>query len=247
MDYYPPYLANYMTTIKNSIMWSSIVFHCASTDARILCAKLSTSDTSACSGAFGNFTSSPTVSPRVSPTVSPSQLSSSSPSVSPTVSPSSSVAVPTVSPSSSPSNPSSRPTTVPTISSTSQYCATFQSSQSSGASGYFAMEISNGVAKYSYSVDLRNFSLSSSCSGISTTGLKVHLHQMWSNTSTTSSGGATYCGSGLTGGHYDPTYACSGSSQYSKSVCSQLSRTSTKGYNYGCNSTVYGSGNYASW
>jgi hypothetical protein len=190
-----------MKTIKNANMWSSIIFHCASTDARLLCAELSTTDTAACSTVFETFTPVPTVAPSPAPTI-----------------------------------PSSE-----------KYCATFRSNQAADANGYFAMEISNGIAKYAYNIDLTKFALSSSCSTLSSSGLKFHLHSYWKNSSSSSSAGSTYCGKSLTGGHYDPTLACGASSESSSTGCTYLGRTSSKGYTYSCNSTVYGSGDYAAW
>jgi len=188
-------------TVKNSMQWSSIIFHCASTDARLLCAKLSTTDNTACSTAFETFTPVPTAVPSPAPTI-PSSV---------------------------------------------KYCATFRSNYAADANGFFAMEIIDGVAKYAYNVNLTHFALSSTCSGLSSKGLKFHLHSYWKNSSASSSAGSTYCGATLTGGHYDPKLACSASSQSSSTGCANLGRTSSKGYLYSCNSTVYGSGDYAAW
>jgi hypothetical protein len=72
VDYYPPIIANYKTDIKNSIMWSSIVFHCGdSTSTRLFCADLSTVDTDACAAAFSSFDTSPTAMPTLMPSIAP--------------------------------------------------------------------------------------------------------------------------------------------------------------------------------
>eukprot|EP01035_Chromulina_nebulosa_P020958 gene20958-27162_t len=189
IDYLPAYIANYKTSIKNAIMWSSIVFHCGANNNRLLCASFSNTDTAACSSAFSSFSLSPTVSPTTfqSPTISPTSL-------------------------------------VPTTTN-SQYCATIRQNQTSDASGYFAIQIKDGIALYSYNLNLNNFSLASSCP--------------------LTNGGSTYCGTSYTGGHYDPNFACSSSSQEISSGCKYLNRTSSSGYTYTCNTTVYGKGDYS--
>lgn len=214
VDYDPPYIANYMTTLKNSPAWSSIVFHCASTDARLLCGKLSTTDISACTAAYRQFSAASTPPPSLSPaTVLVSPL----------------------------------PTAGPTVSTTAQYCGTFRAEEAGDASGYFAMKISNGEAKYSFDVDLTSFALTSACPTLLTSGLKYHIHSYWKNTTVSSSAGSKYCGSSFTGGHYDPNYACSASSQGASSGCVNLNRTSSRGYSYTCNTTINSAGEYSEW
>lgn len=214
VDYYPPWIANYASTIKNSPPWTSVVFHCAATDARLLCGKLSTTDVSACAEGFASFSQS-----------------ASSPSAAPSTSSGLVSAFPTASP--------SAPTT-------SKYCATFRANEASDASGYFAMEVSDGTAKYSYSLNLASFGATGGCS-LSSSGLKYHLHSYWINTTSTSSAGSTYCGKSLTGGHYDPYFACSSVSQSIGTSCVSLGRTSSSGYVYSCNTTAYGMGDYSVW
>ncbi len=108
------------------------------------------------------------------------------------------------------------------------------------------MQISNGQALYSYDLNLNNFSLASTCP-LSSGGLKYHIHSYWTNTSVTSSAGSVFCGSTYTGGHYDPNFGCSSSSQESSTSCSSLNRTSAKGYTYTCNTTIYYDGDYSEW
>ncbi len=199
-------------------MWSSIVFHCGSTDTRLLCAQLSKTDTTACSSAFATFKSA--TSPTISPTPTPSDV----PSVS--------------------VSPTKTPTT--SGSSSTKFCATFSNSQASGATGYFAMEIIDGYARYSYNLNLTSFTLASTCS-LSSGGLKYHIHSYWTNTSVSSAAGPTSCGSSYLGGHYDPNYACSASSQQITSGCVNLGRTSSQGYTYSCNTTSYNEGYYSNW
>jgi len=126
-----------------------------------------------------------------------------------------------------------------------QYCATINPAEAAGADGYVALNIADGVAKYSFNLDLNNYDLPttgdySSCS-LATSGLKYHVHSYWLN-STYDSAANAYCGASISGGHFDPNLACSGSSQYASSLCMDLSRTSTAGYTYTCNTTLYNSG-----
>ena len=157
-------------------------------------------------------------------------------------------AVPTSNPTPSIS-PSSTPAPTNLGQETEQYCATLNAGQAGGASGYFALQLSGGEAKYAYNVDLTNFEyLSGICSSsLATGGLKYHIHAYWKNTTTTSSAGSGYCGSALTGGHYDPNFGCSSASQNAAGGCTSLSRTAALGYTYSCNSTVYGAGEYSDW
>lgn len=141
--------------------------------------------------------------------------------------------------------PTVNPTTLNVIS-YQQYCATFNPNQADNATGYFALEINNGVGIYQFEVDLTHFESLGSCS-LSNSGLNWYIYSSWANTSAAASAGSSYCNSNYTGGHYDPNYACSTSSQNSNSLCNQLQRTSSNGYVYTCNPTVYGSGNYSEW
>ena len=75
-------------------------------------------------------------------------------------------------------------------------------------------------------------------------GLTYHVHSFWTNSSTTSSANS-YCGPSYTGGHYDPSLACSSASEDSKTSCVSLGRTVDKGYTYPCNSEDFAQGNLA--
>ena len=124
------------------------------------------------------------------------------------------------------------------------YCATIQSNTASGASGYFSAKIYNGTGSYYFYLDLTHFN-TGTCD--LTKGLTYHFHTYWKNTSVTSSS-HTYCGSGFTGFHFDPNFACGPNSQDANTgKCAALGRTatSTPPYIYSCNTTNYKNGRYA--
>lgn len=130
-------------------------------------------------------------------------------------------------------------------SSQDMYCASFSPNHADGVSGYFAMLAGNGYASYSFELNLTNSGILAQCP-VATVGLEYHIHTYWKNSSVSSSAGSTYCGSSYTGGHYDPTFACSASSQNLAS-CKSLNRTSSVGYTYTCNSTIYEKGDFSEW
>jgi len=119
------------------------------------------------------------------------------------------------------------------------YCATISSSSAPGASGYFQLDIVNGTSTHEFYLDLSQFSTTCDLS----LGLTYHIHSYWKNT-TTSSGTNGYCGSGYTGGHFDPNLACGPASEDASSSCSSLGRTSSSGYTYGCSKTLFKAGQY---
>lgn len=129
------------------------------------------------------------------------------------------------------------------LSSGDQYCGTISPSEANGASGYYAMEIQNGMAEHSFSVDLTDFSSSVYCPLSSQIGLNYRIHSYW--VSSQASAGASSCSHTYTGGSYDPFYACSSSSANVNSRCTSLKMTVTKGYTYYCNSTSFSSGQYS--
>lgn len=113
-----------------------------------------------------------------------------------------------------------------------KYCAIFDKA-SSGASGYFGIEIFNNTAYYSYSLDLSNFQ-STNCD--LDVGLNYYLTTKW----TASAGSSSTCDLNAVGGHYDPTLACSPESVHavrSPNVCALLNRTSNS-FRYTCNQKV---------
>jgi len=123
---------------------------------------------------------------------------------------------------------------------TTSYCATINSTTSSGASGYFAMKVDPGYATYSFYLDLSNFIDSAGvCSSNNiASGLNYHIHTYWQNTEKSSYG--TSCSSSYTGGHYDPYLACASASQSYSTSCASLGRTSSS---YICSSSLFASGN----
>lgn len=136
---------------------------------------------------------------------------------------------------------------IPTLATaTSCYTAKLDPSSSSGASGFFQMEYAaNSRATYTYNLDLTSFTgFASTCNP--SNGLTYHAHSFWTN-STSDSGANAFCGASYTGGHYDPSLACSGSSEDIKANCVALGRTADKGYVYAnqCNSAAYAAGNQA--
>mmetsp|Transcript_3963 Transcript_3963/g.6202 ORF Transcript_3963/g.6202 Transcript_3963/m.6202 type:complete len:286 (-) Transcript_3963:202-1059(-) len=126
-----------------------------------------------------------------------------------------------------------------------QFCATFDSIDAAGATGWFNMNINNGTAVYSFSIDLTNYD-EGSCDLSS--GMSYHIHTYWNNNSV-SSGANAYCGLSYTGNHFDPNLACSQASEDSGSggLCEDLGRTatSTPPYEYSCNTSNYENGRYA--
>lgn len=123
-----------------------------------------------------------------------------------------------------------------------QFCASITSGESAGAEGYVALQIENGIAQYSFELDLSGYNYETLCPNINL-GISYHIHTLWTNTTT--SGANAYCGAGYTGGHYDPNFACSNSSSAIKTSCVELQRTWAQGYRYACNSTSYKAGHYS--
>jgi len=117
-----------------------------------------------------------------------------------------------------------------------KYCATISPSEALGASGYFAMDISNGVGKYAYYLDISQ--MSTYYCQYPSQGLAYHLHSYWLFYYYAQSGaGWQACSSTITGGHYDPYYACSAASQEFLYNCKYLKQTYKDGYEYTCNET----------
>jgi hypothetical protein len=153
----PPIATNYMASDSVSQPWASIVFHCPiipvglTSPPRLLCAKLSPA----------------TVAVTVSPTPIPSVASSLAATVPVTVSP---TPTPSVASSLAPVY------SVPYNSYEKQFKSTFLPSESSGASGSFALSIDrDGKRFYQWSLNLTNFvSLIPGCSNsiIQANGLK---------------------------------------------------------------------------
>jgi hypothetical protein len=127
----------------------------------------------------------------------------------------------------------------------SKYCASIDSTTASGASGYFSIQFSPGLANYSYLLDLTHFDAGTCDLSL---GLTYHIHSYWTNTSVSSSANS-FCGTGSTyaGGHFDPNLACGPNSQDASGLCVNLGRTSTSvpAYTYSCSPSNYQSGRYA--
>ena len=126
------------------------------------------------------------------------------------------------------------------ILSSSEYCATISGEEASGASGYVALKVGDGSAQYAFDLDLSDFSTTCDL----TNGLTYHVHSFWNNGTTVSSAD-DFCGSSYTGGHYDPNFACSGSSQSASDQCVSINRTASQGYTYSCSTSNYDLGRYS--
>ena len=136
---------------------------------------------------------------------------------------------------------------LPTLASaTTCYTALLDPASASGASGSFQMEyVANSRATYTYKLDLTSFTgYASTCNP--SNGLSYHAHSYWTN-ATADAGANALCGAAYTGGHYDPSLACSTASEDIKTSCVSLGRTTDKGYVYSnqCNSVAYAAGNQA--
>jgi hypothetical protein len=136
-------------------------------------------------------------------------------------------------------------TSIETVNNTNaKFCASFSSEATTGVSGYFAMMIQSGVAKYAFNLDLASLTNDQGCD-VATSGLKYHIHSYWMNDTSSSTYGPDYCGSA--GGHYDPALACSTSSEYSSSICPAINRTVATGYSYTCSPTIFSAGDFPEW
>jgi hypothetical protein len=94
----------------------------------------------------------------------------------------------------------------------------------------------------SHTISLDVTSIQADLTAISSTcisgGLKYHIHQKWTHTDASYKVGSTDCGAGPTGGHYDPTLACSGVTDnalcFSKGGCVNGSSLGMDGTTYSC-------------
>jgi hypothetical protein len=137
--------------------------------------------------------------------------------------------------------PSAAPTKAPTAPTTpAQYCANILPNQADGASGFAALQIAKGQAKYDFTLNLENFATTCNLA----MGLKYHVHSYWNNATSNSASGSTLCGAAIAGGHYDPNFACSVYSQEISTGCVELNRV-TPNYYYACNSSLYNQGSYS--
>jgi len=115
-----------------------------------------------------------------------------------------------------------------------QFCATIDAEQAGGASGYVALQIGNGAGEYMFELDLSEFDTECDLNY----GLTYAIHSFWLSENTSSWSCAQ------TGGHYDPNFACSTSSQSILAGCVDLGRIPPT-YNYSCSSTLYRSEKYS--
>ena len=108
-----------------------------------------------------------------------------------------------------------------------QWCAELDPAHASQATGFISLNIdaTTGQGQYFIELDLSNVDMSTlnpSCD--LTKGLSYHVHSYWDNfASGVTSASGSDCVGANTGGHYDPTLACSGASQ-NLTACNRLSR-----------------------
>ena len=109
--------------------------------------------------------------------------------------------------------------------------------------GYFAMQLSPSgspnTAAYAYDINITtpdNFL--AACPVVKTTGMRFHLHALWTSSNVTAST-LDQCGAGFTGGHYDPNFACASASAWAKTACTALNRTAAQGYTYPCSPSTF--------
>lgn len=105
------------------------------------------------------------------------------------------------------------------------------------------MSVHDGQAKYAYHFDFTKFSSSNCDISSLTNGLNYHIHSYSvanENAGTTSSADPSVCT--LAGGHYDPSFACSASSESIATSCAAIGRNSLGGYNYQCSNINFQNG-----
>jgi hypothetical protein len=134
------------------------------------------------------------------------------------------------------------------------YCAKINPSTSSGASGYYAMQIKNGIALHQYTLDISNAPTisTSSCSTNGVASLNININEFWApgdgSTSSASLCATTtpvlqvngqYVYLPITGLHYDPYFGCSMYSQNYLTYCQKGLKRVTPQYTYYCNSTGF--------
>jgi hypothetical protein len=125
----------------------------------------------------------------------------------------------------------------------SQYCATITASEASGATGYVAVQVGGGQAKYSFNLDLSDF-VTTSCPDYSQ-GISYHVHVNWNNSVNAPTSAANGVCKTIAGGHYDPNFGCSNYSSVYTTGCLELQRQPVYGYWYACNPSNYAAGHYS--
>lgn len=91
-----------------------------------------------------------------------------------------------------------------------------------------------------WKVDIRNIDELAEELGIPPiTSLNYHLHQQWTNGDKFFDIGGDGCGADVTGGHYDPYFACGPASGVDADTCAALGRPKGEGSMYSCSPEVF--------
>ncbi len=123
------------------------------------------------------------------------------------------------------------------------YCSRWAVADGNNVTGFFAMQLINNTAAYSYSLELEPTapmlaqcpSVANVISGTNaSTGLKFHFHSLWKWGDAKNAGVGAECNATFLAGHYDPNLACGPQSTWAGSTCQTLSRTAGAGYTYAC-------------
>lgn len=122
-----------------------------------------------------------------------------------------------------------------------RYCGSITPEEAVGANGYVALQIKEGVASYSFDLDLNKFISAKTCDY--SKGLTYHVHSYWNGNSNNSAANY-YCGPPYAGGHYDPNLACSIYSESIATSCVSLGRVYPF-YRYDCIPSLYSVGDYS--
>jgi hypothetical protein len=107
-----------------------------------------------------------------------------------------------------------------------------------GEYGVFEMEITADGSAMNWQTTLTKMANLATAIGASTpiTSLKYHLHTQWTAANADLGVGGTECGGAITGGHYDPFYACGPASAVPPDQCTTIGRPTAS---YSCSPASY--------
>jgi hypothetical protein len=117
------------------------------------------------------------------------------------------------------------------------YCSRWNLGDSNNVTGFFAMQLLNNTATYSYSLQfVPTAGMLAQCPSLAQqrTGLKFHFHSLWTWGDFKTAAIGAECNASYLSGHYDPNLACGPQSTWASTSCQALSRTAPS-YNYSCN------------
>ena len=120
------------------------------------------------------------------------------------------------------------------------YCASFQSSETRGAAGYFGVSLNDGSASYSLNLNLLYMVVNQATTCNFTLGLQYHIASFWNISTRADSGRGQYACSST---RYDPNFACAGPTTNPAWQCAALNRPVFVN-NSRCNPSTYGAGLY---